>query len=46
MRPAVVSGIATGDAPSAIGHWVFSLLVVTVPEGFANVNSSQSSSRF
>ena len=40
MRPAIVSGIVTGDA--LISYWpVFSLSPVTVPEVFANVNSVQ-----
>ena len=39
MRPAIVSGIVTGDAP--VSYWlVFSLSPVIVPEVFANVNSA------
>ena len=40
MCPAIVSGIVTWDAPSAIGQF-FSLYLVTVPEVFAKVNSAQ-----
>ena len=40
MRSAIVSGIVTGDAP--VSFWpYFPLSVVTVPEVFAKVNSSQ-----
>ena len=40
MRPAIVSGIATGDAP--VSYWsIFSLTPVTIPEVFARVNSIQ-----
>ena len=37
MRPAIVSGIVTGDVP--VSYWSKSL--VTVPEVLANVNSVQ-----
>ena len=44
-RPAIVSGIVAGDAP--VSYWlIFSLSLVTVPEVFTNVNSTQFSSRF
>jgi len=41
MRPAIVSGIVTGDA--SVSYWpiFFPLSTVTVPEAFAKVNSSQ-----
>ena len=41
MRPAVVSGFLTGDAPES--YWpIFSpVSIVTVPEVFAKVNSVQ-----
>ena len=41
MRPAVVSGFLTGDAP--VSYWpIFSpVSIVTVPEVFAKVNSVQ-----
>ena len=40
MRPAIVSGIVTGDTP--VGYWLFfPLFLVTVPEVFAKVNSTQ-----
>ena len=40
MSPAVVSGIVTGDAP--VGYWpIFSQSSATVPEAFADVNSTQ-----
>ena len=45
MCPAIVSGIVTWDAPSAIGQ-LFSLYLVTVPEVFAKVNSAQFPSQF
>ena len=37
MRPAIVSGIVTGNT----GNQFFSLSLVTVPEVFAKVNSTQ-----
>ena len=41
---AIDSGIVTGDA--LVSYWpIFSLSLVTVPEVFAKVNSSQFSSR-
>ena len=41
MRPAIVSGIATGYMP--VSYWlIFPLSFVTVPEVFAKVNSAQS----
>ena len=45
MRPAIVSGVATWNARSAIGQF-FSLYLVTVPEVFAKVNSAQLPFRF
>ena len=40
MRPAIVSGIVTGDA--LVSYWpIFSLSLVTVPGAFAKVNSDQ-----
>ena len=42
MRAAVVSGIVTGDMP--VSYWpifLFALALVTVPEVFAKVNSTQ-----
>ena len=40
MRPAIVSGIVTGDAP--VSYWpIFPLSLVTVPEVFAKINSDQ-----
>ena len=40
MFPAVVSEIATGDAP--VSYWpIFSLFLVTAPEVFAGVTSAQ-----
>ena len=40
MRPAIVSGIVTGDAP--VSYWpIFLPSLVTVPEVFAKVNSTQ-----
>ena len=46
MRPAIVPGIVTGDAP--LSYWLnfFPLSLVTVPEVFAKVNSTQFPSRF
>ena len=39
MRPAIGSGIVTGDAP--VSYWlIFPLSLLTVPEVFANVNSA------
>ena len=39
MRPAIGSGIATGDAP--VSYWqIFSLSLVTVPEVFMKVKFS------
>ena len=36
LRPAIVSGIVTGDAP--VSYWpIFSLSLVTVPKVFAKV---------
>ena len=46
VRPAVVSGIVTGDAPVSYWPTVFPLSLVTVPEVFAKANSAQFSSRF
>ena len=44
MRLAIVSGMVTGEAP--VSYWpIFSLSLVTVPEGFAKVKSPQFSSR-
>ena len=44
MRLALVSGMVTGEAP--VSFWpIFSLSLVTVPEGFAKVKSAQFSSR-
>ena len=45
MRPAIVSGMVTWSARSAIGQF-FSLYLVTVPEVFAKVNSAQLPFRF
>ena len=45
MRPAIVSGMVTWNARSAIGQF-FSLYLVTVPEVFAKVNSAQLPFRF
>ena len=43
--PAIVSGIVTGDV--SVSYWlIFSPSLVTVPEVFAKVNSTQSLSRF
>ena len=40
MFPAIDSGIATEDAP--VSYWpIFSLTLVTVPEAFAKVSSTQ-----
>ena len=40
MRPAIVSGMVTGDAP--ISYWtIFSLYLATLPEVFAKVNLAQ-----
>ena len=39
MRPAIFSGIVTGNVP-------FFLSLITVPEVFAKVNSAQIPSRF
>jgi len=40
MCPASVSGIVTEDAP--VSYWpIFSLSLITVPEVFAKVNSTQ-----
>ena len=40
MCPAVISGIGTGDAP--VSYWpIVSLSLITVPEVFAKVNSTQ-----
>ena len=45
MRPAIVSGIVTGNV--SVSYWpIFSPSVATVPEVFVNVNSAQSHSRF
>ena len=45
MRPAIASGIATGDAP--VSYWpIFSLSLVTVPEVFMKVKSAKFSSCF
>ena len=45
MRRAIVSGIVPGDA--LVSYWpkFFSLSLVTIPEVFAKVNSSQFASR-
>ena len=40
MRPAIVSGIVTGDAPVSYCS-IFSLFLVIDPEAFAKVNSAQ-----
>ena len=45
MRPAIVSGMVTWNARSAIGQF-FPLYLVTVPEVFAKVNSAQLPFRF
>ena len=46
ISDAIVLGIVTGDTRrSAIGHFFF-VPLATVPEGFAKVNSAQSTSRF
>ena len=40
MRPAIASGIVTGGTP--VSYWsVFPLSLVTVPEVFVEVNSTQ-----
>ena len=46
MRPAVVSGIVTGNA--SVSYWPIFLPLspVTVPDVFAKVDSAQFSSRF
>ena len=45
MRPAIGSGIATGDAP--VSYWpIFSLSLVRVPEAFMKVKSAKFSSCF
>ena len=45
MRPAIVSGIVTGDAP--VSCWpIFSLFLVTFPEVFMKVKSAKFSSCF
>ena len=46
VRPAIVSGIVTGDVPVSYWPIFFCLSPVTVPEVFAEVNSVQSPSRF
>ena len=44
-RPAMVCGMVAGDTP--VSYWpILSLLVLTVPEVFAKVNSTQLPSRF
>ena len=44
MRPAIVSGIVTGDV--SVSYWpIFFPSLATVPEVFVNVNSAQSRSR-
>ena len=45
MLPAIVSGIATGDAPVSCWQF-FSLSLVTVPEVFMKVKSAKFSSCF
>ena len=45
MRPAIVSGNVTGNAPVSYWPVVFSLFLVTIPEVFAKVNSAQFPSR-
>ena len=45
MRPAIVFGIVTGNAP--VSYWLFfSLSLVTIPEVFAKVNATQVPSCF
>ena len=45
MRPAIVSGIVTGNAP--VSHWpIFFPSVVRVPEVFSKIDSTQFPSRF
>ena len=45
MRLAIVSGIVTGGTP--VSYWpIFFLSLVTIPEVFAKVNSTQSPSLF
>ena len=45
MRPAIVCGIVTGESP--VSYWpILSLFLVTVPEIFAKVNSTQLPYRF
>ena len=46
MRPAIVSGIVTGDVPVSYWPIFFCLSAVTGPEVFAEVNSVQTPSRF
>ena len=46
VRPAIVSGIVTGDVPVSYWPIFFCLSPVTVLEVFAEVNSVQSPSRF
>ena len=43
MRPAIVSGIVTGDAPAS---QFSSLFLLTVPDAFAKVYPAQFPSRF
>ena len=41
MRPTIISGIVTGDAP--VSYWpIFPMPLVAVPEVFAEVYSAQS----
>ena len=46
MRPAIVSGIVSGDV--SVSYWpiFFSPFLTTVPEVFVKVNSAHSRSRF
>ena len=46
MRPAIVPGIVTGDAPLSYWPNFFPLSLVTIPEVFAKINSTQFPSRF
>ena len=46
IRPAIVSGIATGRRTSQLLAKCFSLSPITVPEGFSKVFSAQFLSRF
>ena len=46
MRPEIVSGIVAGDAPVSYWPTFFPLSLVTAPDVFAKVNSTQFPSRF